>query len=86
MKKQMIIVGKGARVLSEKEMKHVLGGQDDIIIGDLTACNNKKMFQTVRLQKWNLCFHDMPRPIRTPLHVICKLPEDTGSEVSYPPL
>ena len=42
MKKQMIIVGKGARVLSEKEMKHVLGGQDDIIIGDLTACNNKK--------------------------------------------
>lgn len=39
----MIIVGKGARVLSEKEMKHVLGGQDDIIIGDLTACNNKNV-------------------------------------------
>lgn len=49
MKKQMIFVGKGARVLSEKEMKHVLGGAVEIIhdslyqdLPDLAACSNKK--------------------------------------------
>lgn len=35
MKKQMIFVGKGARALSEKEMRHVLGGAVEIIHASL---------------------------------------------------
>lgn len=48
MKRQMIFVGKGARVLSEREMKHVFGGVDIVNSGlyqdlpDLAACKNKK--------------------------------------------
>lgn len=49
MEKTIIFTGTGARVLSKQEMKHVLGGTEDLEISqldptqrDLSACKNKK--------------------------------------------
>lgn len=47
MENHVIFTGKGARLLSQIEMKHVLAGSFQDSFGwvhgrDLTACNNKK--------------------------------------------